>query len=84
MATKTKVCARKTCLKAKPLAEFPHDRRQKDGYAVWCKACWKEYHDQRVKNKFKTDKAPKAPKAKAKAGKSVKATKAVKPAKEVN
>ena len=43
MATKTKECRRKSCLKTKPITEFPSDAREKDGRSVWCKTCWSEY-----------------------------------------
>ena len=40
---KTKKCARKTCLKTKPIDMFPHDKREHDKHSVWCKQCWSEY-----------------------------------------
>jgi hypothetical protein len=43
MAPKTKQCRRKTCLKTKPITDFPSDAREKDGHSVWCKSCWSKY-----------------------------------------
>jgi len=64
MATKTKECRRKTCLKTKPITDFPSDAREKDGHSVWCKPCWSEYQAAR-----------KALKAGGKPGKPAKTTK---------
>lgn len=81
---KTKKCARKTCLKTKPIDQFPSDKREHDKHSVWCKSCWSEYQKARKALKAGPNKkvvAKNMTKAKSAAKKIVKA---LKPVKEAN
>lgn len=85
MATKgsTKKCAKKTCLKTKPVSDFPNDKREQDGHSVWCKSCWSEYQAARkaLKAAPVTAGKPAAVKGKVIAAKSKSPVKVVKAAK---
>jgi len=45
--TETKYCKR--CDTVKPITEFYHDKKSKDGHAFYCKACSREYAKRYVK-----------------------------------
>jgi hypothetical protein len=80
MATKMKRCSRHNGKKGKelPVTEFPHDRREKDGFSVWCKTCWKEYQESRKAKSAGPKKVGAKVALKTKAAKPAKAVKSAK------